>query len=84
LTPVAENSPTTSREHLNVLVVEDDHAGPVESMCQSQDRWVTIRSVSKSLGPGLRLALVAGDEADAGEFAADLARSLTRWAFRAD
>jgi DNA-binding transcriptional MocR family regulator len=48
-------------------VIEDDHAGPVSGVAvhtvtRSQDRWVTIRSVSKSLGPDLRLAVMAGDE----------------------
>ena len=52
----------------DVLIVENDPAGPVSgapaitAAAGSHPRWAVVRSVSKFLGPDLRLALVAGDE----------------------
>src|SRR5580704_8994990 len=53
--------------HPAVLVIEDDHAfditeRPCHSLCEpGRARWAHLRSVSKSLGPDMRLAIMAGD-----------------------
>jgi DNA-binding transcriptional MocR family regulator len=53
--------------HPEVLVVEDDYVAavagaPYASLHDASPRWVVIRSLSKVIGPDLRIALVAGDE----------------------
>ena len=54
-------------KHPELLVIEDDHAGPVAGVeyrtivDRAREKWAVVRSVSKSLGPDLRVALVAAD-----------------------
>jgi DNA-binding transcriptional MocR family regulator len=55
------------RRHPETVVIEDDYVAAVAgalyaSLHDESPRWVVIRSLSKVLGPDLRVALVAGDD----------------------
>ncbi len=55
--------------HPEALLVEDDHAGaaagapPLSLARAGGHRWAAVHSVSKTLGPDLRLAVLAADDA---------------------
>jgi DNA-binding transcriptional MocR family regulator len=50
----------------DVMVLEDDHLGPIAgaprlTLTAGRHKWVAARSAAKSLGPDLRVAVMAGD-----------------------
>lgn len=53
-------------QHPDLMVIEDDHAAPITdtpaaTVTTDRRRWAVIRSMSKALGPDLRLAVTASD-----------------------
>ena len=70
-------------DHPWVLVIEDDHFSLLSTqpyrpvIGAGQRRWALVRSVSKFLGPDLRLAVVACDDRTAGRLGARLSPGTT-------
>jgi DNA-binding transcriptional MocR family regulator len=53
-------------DHPDVVVIDDDHAAdiagaPARTLSAGRARWAVVRSLAKSLGPDLRVAVVVGD-----------------------
>lgn len=69
--------------HPHLLVIEDDHFSAVSSSSYhratppSANRWALIRSVSKFLGPDIRLAFIAADPTTAAGLQARLGSGPT-------
>ncbi|MEL7157604.1 MAG: aminotransferase class I/II-fold pyridoxal phosphate-dependent enzyme [Actinomycetota bacterium] len=60
--------------HPEVVVIEDDHAGPIAGqpfhhLGFDRPAWATIRSMAKTFGPDLRLAALTGDAVTVGRVA---------------
>lgn len=78
---------TVLTAHPQALVIEDDHFSAVSTRpyCRitpaTTARWALVRSVSKFLGPDLRLALVATDTESAMRLGARLSAGTT-WVSR--
>lgn len=59
-------------EHPEVLLIEDDHAGPISGVpalslvAAGCRHWAVVRTASKALHPDLRVAVMAGDETTIG------------------
>lgn len=70
-------------EHPDVLVVEDDHFSAVSTRPylritpRGAPRWALVRSVSKFLGPDLRVAFVLADATTAARLETRLSSSTT-------
>jgi len=52
--------------HPEAMVLEDDHLGPIAgapriTLTAGRERWAAARSLAKSLGPDLRIAVLAAD-----------------------
>lgn len=71
-------------DHPHVLVIEDDHfsmlstSGYHSLIPAGHERWALVRSMSKFLGPDLRVAVVASDLVTAERFATQISAG-TKW-----
>lgn len=71
-------------DHPHVLVIEDDHfsllstSGYHTLIPAGHKRWALVRSMSKFLGPDLRVAVVASDLVTAERFATQISAG-TKW-----
>ncbi len=66
--PRAEDLRQAIASHAGVLVIENDNSalitgGPYTAVAPASDHWAIIQSVSKALGPDLRIAVATGDPA---------------------
>lgn len=80
----AEGLKALLQQYPHVLIVEDDHfwqvsGHPYRSIIPAEHpRWALVRSVSKSLGPDLRIGIVGSDRLTAARLAGHI-RSGAMW-----